>query len=90
MRFECYNSRSHSCVIWRQVLLIAFFLLIVVAILAFTIENQQLVSLVFLGVIAPPLAMSILILSAFLLGMVLAPIVVFLRRKLLKKSKMVI
>ncbi|MGE8178736.1 DUF1049 domain-containing protein [Pseudomonas fluorescens] len=72
-----------------RVLLIAFFLLIVVAILAFTIENQQLVSLVFLGVTAPPLAMSILILSSFLLGMVLAPILVFLRRNLLKKSKMV-
>lgn len=72
-----------------RVLLAAFFLLIAVAILAFTLENQQLVSLVFMGATVPPLAISILILSAFLLGMALAPTLVFLRRYLLKKSKMV-
>lgn len=70
-----------------KIIMVAFLLLILVSILVFTIENQNSVSLVFLGGATPPIAISILILSAFLMGMVIAPILVFLRRNLLKNSK---
>ncbi|MEB2625108.1 DUF1049 domain-containing protein [Pseudomonas sp. YuFO8] len=71
-----------------KIIMVALITVISAGILVFTIENQNSVSLVFLGGVAPPIAVSILILTAFLMGMAIAPILVFLRRNRLKTSKM--
>lgn len=73
---------------FAKIITVAFLLVMSAGFLLFVIENQNSVSLVFLGGAAPPIAISILILSAFLMGMAIAPILVFLRRHRIKKSKM--
>ncbi|MBS7597218.1 lipopolysaccharide assembly protein LapA domain-containing protein [Pseudomonas sp. RC2C2] len=42
--------------------------------LMFSLENQQEVSIVFLGFIAPPLSVSLLMVLALLLGLVIGPL----------------
>ncbi|WP_095161825.1 lipopolysaccharide assembly protein LapA domain-containing protein [Pseudomonas sp. Irchel 3F5] len=42
--------------------------------LMFSLENQQEVSIVFLGFIAPPLSVSLLVVLALLLGLVIGPL----------------
>ena len=72
-----------------KIIMVAFVVLISVGVLIFTVENQNTVSIAFFGVDGPPLAVSILVITSFLLGMVFGPILVLLRRNLLKKSKIV-
>lgn len=56
-----------------RVLLIAFVLLLVLAILAFVLENQQSVSLLFLGWGGPQLPVSVIVVIALLVGMLVGP-----------------
>jgi len=71
-----------------KLIVVLFLLLISAAALSFTLENQNSVSIVFLGMVFPPLTVSLMLITAFLMGMVLGPVAVILRRNLLKKSKM--
>lgn len=58
----------------KRVLLAVFVLLLILAILAFVLENQQSVSLLFLGWSGPQLPVSVLMVAALLIGMVIGPI----------------
>jgi uncharacterized integral membrane protein len=58
----------------KRALMALFALLLVLAILAFTLENQQSVSLLFLGWAGPQLPVSLVIILALLIGMVIGPI----------------
>lgn len=65
----------------KRILLGVFILLLVLAILAFVLENQQSVSLLFLGWAGPELPVSLVVVLALLLGMIFGPILgLFLRR----------
>jgi uncharacterized integral membrane protein len=57
----------------KRVLLAVFVLLLVLAILAFVLENQQSVSLLFLGWAGPQLPVSLAMVVALLIGMVIGP-----------------
>ncbi|VVO86601.1 hypothetical protein PS850_02130 [Pseudomonas fluorescens] len=63
---------------FKRVMLALFVLLLVLAILAFVLENQQSVSLLFLGWAGPQLPVSLAILSALLAGMVVGPLLSWL------------
>ena len=58
----------------KRAMMALFGLLLVLAILAFTLENQQSVSLLFLGGAGPQLPVSLVIILALLIGMVIGPI----------------
>jgi uncharacterized integral membrane protein len=58
----------------KRIVLAVFILLLVLAILAFVLENQQSVSLVFLGWAGPQLPVSLVIVLALLIGMVIGPV----------------
>lgn len=58
----------------KRVLLAVFVLLLVLAIMAFVLENQQSVSLVFVGWSSPRWAVSVYILGALLLGLAVGPL----------------
>lgn len=58
----------------KRILLGVFILLLVLAVLAFVLENQQSVSLLFLGWAGPQLPVSLIIVLALLIGMVIGPI----------------
>jgi uncharacterized integral membrane protein len=58
----------------KRVLLGIFILLLVLAILAFVLENQQSVSLLFLGWTGPELPVSLMMVLALLIGMVVGPL----------------
>ncbi|AZD09728.1 hypothetical protein C4K26_4339 [Pseudomonas chlororaphis] len=58
----------------KRVLLVVAFFLLVLMILAFVLENQQSVSLLFLGWVGPQLPISFVIVIALLVGMVIGPI----------------
>lgn len=58
----------------KRVLLGMVVLLLILAILAFVLENQQSVSLLFLGWSGPQLPVSLVMVLALLLGMLIGPI----------------
>ncbi|KAB0534540.1 MULTISPECIES: LapA family protein [Pseudomonas] len=58
----------------KRVLLVALILLLVLAILAFVLENQQSVSLLFLGWAGPQLPVSLVAITALLFGMLIGPL----------------
>ena len=58
----------------KRVLLAVFILLLILVILAFVLENQQSVSLLFLGWAGPQLPVSLMLVIALLIGMVIGPI----------------
>lgn len=60
----------------RSGLLIAFSMLIILAVLSFILENQQPVTIRYFSWAAPELPASILMIIALLLGMVLGPFLV--------------
>ena len=59
----------------KRVLLAVFILLLVAAILAFVLENQQSVSLLFLGWVGPQLPVSLVVVAALLIGLLVGPII---------------
>ncbi|MEB0047251.1 MULTISPECIES: LapA family protein [unclassified Pseudomonas] len=58
----------------KRILLGVFVLLLVLAVLAFVLENQQSVSLLFLGLAGPQLPVSLFVVLALLIGMLIGPI----------------
>ena len=58
----------------KRILLGVFLLLMVLVVLAFVLENQQSVSLLFLGFSGPQLPVSLVVVLALLLGMLIGPV----------------
>ncbi|WP_447891768.1 LapA family protein [Pseudomonas atacamensis] len=58
----------------KRILVGVFLLLVVLVVLAFVLENQQSVSLLFLGFSGPQLPVSIVAVLALLIGMLIGPI----------------
>ncbi|CAI8974532.1 MULTISPECIES: lipopolysaccharide assembly protein LapA domain-containing protein [Pseudomonas] len=58
----------------KRILLGVFILLLVLVILAFVLENQQSISLMFLGLAGPQLPVSVVVVLALLAGMLIGPI----------------
>ncbi|MDI2140571.1 MULTISPECIES: LapA family protein [unclassified Pseudomonas] len=59
---------------FKRMLLGVFILLLVLVILAFVLENQQSISLVFLGWAGPQLPVSLIMVVALLVGMLIGPV----------------
>ncbi|MDD2055950.1 lipopolysaccharide assembly protein LapA domain-containing protein [Pseudomonas sp. GD03860] len=59
---------------FKRFLLALFLIVIVVGGLVFVLENQQLVTLVFLGWSLPQLPVSVFVLLALLVGLAIGPI----------------
>ncbi|MFJ2357736.1 LapA family protein [Pseudomonas fluorescens] len=57
----------------KRMLLSILILLLVLVILAFVLENQQSISLVFLGWAGPQLPVSLVVVFALLIGMLIGP-----------------
>ncbi|MFH0020726.1 LapA family protein [Pseudomonas fluorescens] len=58
----------------KRLLLGVFLLLMVLIVLAFVLENQQSVSLLFLGFSGPQLPVSVVAVLALLIGMLIGPV----------------
>ncbi|QYY80349.1 MULTISPECIES: lipopolysaccharide assembly protein LapA domain-containing protein [Pseudomonas] len=58
----------------KRILLGVFILLLILVILAFVLENQQSVSLLFLGLSGPQLPISLIVVLALLVGMLIGPV----------------
>jgi lipopolysaccharide assembly protein A len=58
----------------KRILLGVFILLLVLVILAFVLENQQSISLMFLGWEGPQLPVSLMLVVALLIGMLIGPL----------------
>ncbi|WP_456023029.1 lipopolysaccharide assembly protein LapA domain-containing protein [Pseudomonas protegens] len=58
----------------KRILIGVFILLLVLVILAFVLENQQSVSLLFLGLSGPQLPISLIVVLALLVGMLIGPV----------------
>ncbi|WP_122707344.1 lipopolysaccharide assembly protein LapA domain-containing protein [Pseudomonas sp. Sample_21] len=58
----------------KRILIGFFILLLILVILAFVLENQQSVSLLFLGLSGPQLPISLIVVLAFLVGMLIGPV----------------
>ncbi|CAG8872039.1 lipopolysaccharide assembly protein LapA domain-containing protein [Pseudomonas fluorescens] len=71
----------------KRVMLVVFVLLLVLAILAFVLENQQSVSLLFLGWSGPRLPVSMAVLSALMVGMVIGPMLHWFLGRTSSRSK---
>ncbi|MGN8273983.1 lipopolysaccharide assembly protein LapA domain-containing protein [Pseudomonas sp. SMN5] len=66
----------------KRIFLAVSGLLLILMVLAFVLENQQSVAVLFLGWTGPQLPVSVLMLVALLVGMVIGPILgwLFMRR----------
>jgi uncharacterized integral membrane protein len=71
----------------KRIVLAVFILLLVLAILAFVLENQQSVSLLFLGWAGPQLPVSLVMVLALLIGMVIGPIISWLLGRITRASR---
>ncbi len=71
----------------KRAALVLFVLLLVLAILAFVLENQQIVSLLFLGWAGPQLPVSLVVVLALLVGMVIGPILGWLYNRVSRVSR---
>ncbi|RKS23978.1 uncharacterized protein DUF1049 [Pseudomonas sp. WPR_5_2] len=71
----------------KRVLLAVFVLLLVLAILAFVLENQQSVTLLFLGWAGPQLPISLVMVLALLIGMVIGPVIGWLLGRASRASR---
>lgn len=58
----------------KRMLLGVFLLLMVLVVLAFVLENQQSVALLFLGFSGPQLPVSLVVVLALLIGMLIGPL----------------
>lgn len=65
---------------FRRIGVIAFIISVSLAALVFVLENQQPLSLLFLGFSTPVLPVSLYIAIAFLVGMVIGPLLVLVAR----------
>jgi uncharacterized integral membrane protein len=71
----------------KRALLGVFALLLILAILAFVLENQQPVSLQFIGWAGPELPASLVVVVALLVGMVIGPILGWLLGRSARSSR---
>lgn len=73
----------------KRALLAAWALLLALAVLAFSLENQQSVSLMFLGWVGPQLPLSLVTITALLVGMIVGPALywVFMRKSKVAKKR---
>ncbi|MFJ3367843.1 lipopolysaccharide assembly protein LapA domain-containing protein [Pseudomonas sp. NPDC086251] len=71
----------------KRVLLAVFILLLVLAILAFVLENQQSVILLFLGWAGPQLPVSVVMVLALLIGMVIGPVISWILGRVSRGSR---
>jgi uncharacterized integral membrane protein len=71
----------------KRVLLAVFVLLLVLAVLAFVLENQQSVTLLFLGWVGPQLPVSLVMVLALLIGMVIGPVASWVFGRTYKASR---
>ncbi|WP_325918182.1 lipopolysaccharide assembly protein LapA domain-containing protein [Pseudomonas frederiksbergensis] len=71
----------------KRVLLALLVLLVVSAVLAFVLENQQQVSLLFLGWAGPKLPVSVIAVAALLVGMLMGPLLGWLLRLVKRPSR---
>jgi uncharacterized integral membrane protein len=58
----------------KRIFLGVFILLLILVVLAFVLENQQSVSLLFLGLAGPQLPVSLVVVLALLIGMLMGPV----------------
>jgi len=58
----------------KRILVGVFILLLVLVVLAFVLENQQSVALLFLGLSGPQLPVSLIVVLALLIGMLIGPV----------------
>jgi len=63
---------------FKRVLLGVFVLVLVLAVVAFVLENQQSVSLLFLGWAGPQLPVSLVVVLTLLIGMLIGPLFAWL------------
>lgn len=71
----------------KRMLLGIFILLLVLAILAFVLENQQSISLMFLGWAGPQLPVSVVAIVALLVGMLASPVLSWFVRRPSRTSR---
>ncbi|AKJ99548.1 MULTISPECIES: lipopolysaccharide assembly protein LapA domain-containing protein [Pseudomonas] len=71
----------------KRVVLAVFLLLVILIVLAFVLENQQSVSLLFLGWSGPELPVSVIIVLALLMGMLIGPLLGWLVTRLMRSSR---
>ncbi|WP_198919221.1 lipopolysaccharide assembly protein LapA domain-containing protein [Pseudomonas chlororaphis subsp. aureofaciens] len=71
----------------KRVFVVVVCLLLVLAILAFMLENQEPVSLLFFGWIAPQLSVSVVAVLALMIGMVIGPILGWLLGRTVRASR---
>jgi len=71
----------------KRALVGVFALLLVLVVLAFVLENQQSVALLFLGWAGPQLPVSLLLVIALLIGMVIGPILSWLLSRTSRGSR---
>ena len=71
----------------KRVMLALFVLLLVLVILAFVLENQQSVSLLFFGWAGPQLPVSLVVVLALLVGMVIGPMLGWLLGRAARASR---
>lgn len=71
----------------KRVLLALVVLLLVLAILAFVLENQQSVSLLFLGWAGPQLPVSLVVVLALLVGMIIGPMLGWILGRVARVSR---
>lgn len=72
---------------FRRVLLGVIVLLLMFLVLAFVLENQQSVSLLFLGWTGPLLPVSVLMVLTLLIGMIIGPVLGWLLGRSAKASR---
>ncbi|MEN5244423.1 LapA family protein [Pseudomonas atacamensis] len=71
----------------KRMLLGIFILLLVLAILAFVLENQQSISFMFLGWAGPQLPVSVVAIVALLVGMLAGPVLSWFVRRPSRTSR---
>ncbi|MGJ7514094.1 lipopolysaccharide assembly protein LapA domain-containing protein [Pseudomonas baetica] len=72
---------------FKRVLLALFILLLVLSVLAFVLENQQSVTLLFLGWAGPQLPVSLVMVITLLAGMLIGPVVGWLLGRSFRVSR---
>ncbi|UWF47689.1 LapA family protein [Pseudomonas sp. N3-W] len=71
----------------KRILISILILLLLLGVLAFVLENQQSISLLFFGWAGPQLPVSMLIILALLIGMLIGPLLAWAFRRVRKVSR---
>ncbi|MGF6089256.1 lipopolysaccharide assembly protein LapA domain-containing protein [Pseudomonas sp. 18173] len=73
---------------FKRAIIAVFLLLLVLVVLAFVLENQQSVSLLFLGWVSPVLPLSLVLVLTLLIGMTIGPVLGwFVRRPRVRRNR---